>query len=227
MPALYLAIIGELQKRYRVEFAVFENVPGIRDQKHSETYRQFLADFGSLGFEVKERELLASDFGVAQRRRRLVVCGLRSGAGYLALDPKVSNEQRTVRDVIGDLGSDATFYRRGLRPEDIALHPNHWTMVPKSRRFSTASGGRSDGRSFKRLDWEAPSPTLAFGHREIHVHPNGTRRLTIYEAMLLQGFPTSFVVDGNLSEQAEQVSNAVPPPMARSVAHAIRRSILG
>jgi DNA (cytosine-5)-methyltransferase 1 len=45
--------------------------------------------------------------------------------------------------------------------------------------------------------------------------------------MLLQGFPTSFVVDGNLSEQAEQVSNAVPPPMARSVAHAIRRSILG
>jgi DNA (cytosine-5)-methyltransferase 1 len=43
--------------------------------------------------------------------------------------------------------------------------------------------------------------------------------------MLLQGFPEAFVLDGNLSEQVEQVSNAVPPPLARSVATAIKRSL--
>jgi DNA (cytosine-5)-methyltransferase 1 len=45
--------------------------------------------------------------------------------------------------------------------------------------------------------------------------------------MLLQSFPDNFVLEGNLSEQVYQVSNAVPPPLALSVASAIGRSIYG
>jgi DNA (cytosine-5)-methyltransferase 1 len=81
-------------------------------------------------------------------------------------------------------------------------------------------------RSFKKLSWGEPSPTIAFGNREIHVHPDGHRRISIYEAMLLQGFPDDFVIEGNLSQQVKQVSNAVPPPLARSVASAVRRTLL-
>jgi DNA (cytosine-5)-methyltransferase 1 len=45
--------------------------------------------------------------------------------------------------------------------------------------------------------------------------------------MLLQGFPDEFVLCGNLSEQVIQVSNAVPPPLARAVALAVKRAIRG
>jgi DNA (cytosine-5)-methyltransferase 1 len=45
--------------------------------------------------------------------------------------------------------------------------------------------------------------------------------------MLLQGFPASFVLEGNLSQQVTQVSNAVPPPLARSLAAAVKRSLRG
>ena len=45
--------------------------------------------------------------------------------------------------------------------------------------------------------------------------------------MLLRGFPDTFVLEGNLSEQVEQISNAVPPPLAKSVASAIRRTLEG
>ena len=89
-------------------------------------------------------------------------------------------------------------------------------MNSKSARFKSKPDVHS-GRSFKQLKWADPSPTIAFGHREIYVHPNGRRRLSIFEAMLLQGFPKSFVLEGNLSEQVEQISNAVPPPLARSI----------
>ena len=51
--------------------------------------------------------------------------------------------------------------------------------------------------------------------------------LSLYEALLLQGFPKEFVLEGNLSEQVEQVSNAVPPPLARSVALAVKRALDG
>lgn len=100
-------------------------------------------------------------------------------------------------------------------------------MQPKSERFEMPRPEIAEQRSFKRLDWDSPSRTIAFGHREIHVHPDGHRRLSIYEALLLQGFPKTFVLEGNLSEQVEQVSNAVPPPLARSVALAVRRALNG
>ena len=117
------------------------------------------------------------------------------------------------------------FFKKNLRPENIPVHVNHWTMQPKSPRFSNPDGQYPDGRSFKRLTWEGPSRTIAFGHREIHIHPDGRRRLSIYEAMLLQGFPENFVLKGNLSEQVEQVSNAVPPPLARCIAAAVKRAM--
>jgi DNA (cytosine-5)-methyltransferase 1 len=107
------------------------------------------------------------------------------------------------------------------------VHPNHWTMQPKSTRFQNPEAHAGNGRSFKRLKWDEASPTIAFGHREIHVHPNGRRRLSIFEALLLQGFPPSFVLEGNLSEQVEQVSNAVPPAMARSLANALKLALQG
>ena len=66
---------------------------------------------------------------------------------------------------------------------------------------------------------------MAYGNREIHIHPDGTRRLTVLEAMLLQGFPKTYVFHGNFSEQVVQVSNAVPPPVAFALARTLRRTI--
>jgi DNA (cytosine-5)-methyltransferase 1 len=224
LPKLYLDIVRELQKRYVVDFVVFENVLGMRDSKHASTYRSVVQGLEKLGFDVSEMELCALDYGVPQMRRRLILSGLRRNVGFGAVRLRKRTGARTVRDVIDGLPSPA-FFSPKLEPRQIPAHPNHWTMNPKSPRFSGAKPGK-DGRSFKRLDWDKPSPTIAFGHREIHVHPDGRRRLSIYEALRLQGFPSTFVLKGNLSQQVEQVSNAVPPPLALSVAYAIRRAIV-
>ena len=73
-----------------------------------------------------------------------------------------------------------------------------------------------------RLSWDKPSRTVAYGNREIHVHPSGLRRISIYEAMLLQGFPENFELKGNFSEQVTQISNAVPPPVSLAIAKSIK-----
>jgi DNA (cytosine-5)-methyltransferase 1 len=226
LPTLYLDIVRELQSIYIVEFVVFENVLGIRDKKHAATYKALMDGIVSLKFDVTEKELCAADFGVPQNRRRIVLSGMRTKQGYSAVQPRKRKGLQTVREAIGAVDAPA-FFERGLSPEDIPVHPNHWTMKPKSHRFTNPEGKNGGGRSFRRLEWDAPSPTVAFGHREIHVHPDGRRRLSIYEAMLLQGFPEGFVLEGNLSEQVAQISNAVPPPLARSVAAAVRRALDG
>lgn len=226
LPALYLEIVRALQAFYAVEFLVFENVPGIRDQRHKTTYRALVDGISALGYRMTEHDLCALDFGVPQNRRRIVLSGLRGSQKDCPVIPRARKGLKTVREAIAGLAEPA-YYRMGLRPEDIPVHPNHWTMQPKSVRFERSGAEKADGRSFKRLNWDAESPTVAYGHREIHVHPNGHRRLSIYEALLLQGFPKRFVLEGNLSEQVEQVSNAVPPPLARGIALAIRRALRG
>ena len=226
LPTLYLDIIQTLQQHYIVEFVVFENVLGIRDKKHKATYQAIVDRLGALDFVVTEKELCALDFGVPQSRRRIVLSAMRAGQGYADVTPRKRKGISTVREAIGGLAKPV-FFQRNLDPSCIPLHPNHWTMMPKSQRFKDPKTAHAGGRSFRRLAWEEPSPTVAFGHREIHVHPNGRRRISIYEAMLLQGFPESFVLEGNLSAQVEQVSNAVPPPLARSVAMAVKRALDG
>jgi DNA (cytosine-5)-methyltransferase 1 len=226
LPKLYLEIVEALQRLYTVEFIVFENVLGIRDKKHVKTYQALVKGIAELGFDVTEKELCSADFGVPQNRRRVVLSGMRKGQCYSAVKPRKRKGLETVRQAIGGLEAPA-YFKRGLEPKDIPVHPNHWTMQPKSARFENPEPEIAEQRSFKRLDWDLPSRTIAFGHREIHVHPEGHRRLSIYEAMLLQGFPEEFVLEGNLSEQVEQVSNAVPPPLARSIALAVKRALSG
>jgi DNA (cytosine-5)-methyltransferase 1 len=226
LPQLYLDIVRALQEIYLVEFIVFENVLGIRDKKHAKTYKELIDGIADLGFEVTEKELCATDFGVPQNRRRIVLSGMRKGQGYSGVKPRKRKGLETVRDAIGGLKQPA-FFKHGLLPKDIPVHPNHWTMQPRSPRFDNPESESREGRSFRRLAWDAESPTIAFGHREIHVHPSGRRRLSIFEAMLLQGFPEKFVLEGNLTEQVQQISNAVPPPLALSVASAVTRALGG
>lgn len=224
LPSLYLKIVQALQEPYEVEFIVFENVLGIRDKKHIAVFNALKAGISRLGLDVAEQELCAADFGVPQNRRRVILAGLRHGQGYGEFKPRKRLGPKTVREVIGDLGAPV-YFKHGLDPKGFAVHRNHWTMQPRSPRFENPDANAGDGRSFKRLQWDEASPTIAFGHREIHVHPDGHRRLSLYEALLLQGFPHDFELEGNLSEQVEQVSNAVPPPLARSVANAVKLAL--
>lgn len=227
LPLLYLRVVQALQDRYRVEFVLFENVLGIRDVKHVATFRCILSRFREIGLSPNVEEYSALDYGVAQTRKRLIISGFRDEMIARSFKPlKVKSGDLTVRSVIGDLPEPA-FFARDLEKSTIPRHENHWTMRPLSKRFSNPGSVDRAGRSFRRLEWDKPSPTVAYGHREIHVHPDGHRRLSIYEAMLLQGFPDEFVLEGTFSDQVEQVSNAVPPPLAESLATAIKAALWG
>lgn len=225
LPLLYLQVVEALQRKYKVEFVLFENVLGIRDAKHSVTFRGIISKFREIGLTPDVNEYSALDFGVAQTRNRVIISGFRAETVARNFKPiKVEPRGLTVRSVIGNLPEPA-FFARGLEKSVIPHHENHWTMRPVSKRFSQPGGADRAGRSFRRLEWDKPSPTVAYGHREIHVHPDGRRRLSIFEAMLLQGFPDEFVLEGTLSSQVEQVSNAVPPPLAESLATAIKTAM--
>jgi DNA (cytosine-5)-methyltransferase 1 len=148
---------------------------------------------------------------------------LYPAASFQFPQPPLLIAQQTVRTAIAGLPEPALF-RRGLAPHDIPFHPNHWTMFPHSPKFRDPNQRLNwhRGRSFRVLRWDAPSWTVAYGHREVHVHPEGHRRLSVFEAMRLQGFPDSYVLEGTLSDQFRLIGDAVPPPVAAALGRAIQ-----
>lgn len=222
LPLHFAELVKTLKDEFSIDFFVFENVLGIRDQKHLETFGSIKRHLEDSGFCIYEQVLDASKFNVPQTRQRLFILGLSrrlTGKFNTFQFPDGTANNLTVESVIKGFPSP-TFFSKNLQREDIPFHPNHWTMVPKSPKFFAPHTDNS-GRCFRKLKWDKKSPTIAYGHREIHVHPDGNRRLSIYEAMLLQGFPKDYEILGNLSQQVEQVSNAVPPPLAMVVASTI------
>lgn len=220
----YARIVKALTTVFNLDFFVFENVVGLKSKKHKQYFRRIVKALEDAGFSLFEQELDARDFGVAQARRRVFIVGINRHffPGIEFIFPTPLGTKKTVRDVIGSLPAPV-FFNRSFKPEDIPHHCNHWAMNPRSPKFGTAQNGA--GRSFRRLEWDQPSATVAYGHREMHVHPTGTRRVSVYEGMLLQGFPIDYKLAGNFSEQVDQVSNAVPPPLARAVAKAIKKCL--
>ena len=223
----YARILKALNDEFELDFFVFENVLGLKAPRHKRRKGMIFRALEEAGFILSEHELDASSFGVPQKRRRLFIVGInRVKFPDLKFNaPEITvKTPATVRDTLAHLPAP-TFFRRDLTSKDISHHPNHWAMNPKSPKFSTGEG--FNGRSFRKLEWDKPSWTVAYGNREVHVHPTGARRLSVFEAMLLQGFPETYELRGTLSEQITQVSDAVPPPLAAAVARAIRKIIYG
>ena len=220
----YASVIEAFTARIGLDFFVFENVPGLAQKRHRRRYLQFKRLCKNAGYNVREKVVNAGNFGIPQNRKRIIVIGINSERyPGLVVEPPEGDKQPTHARVALEGLPEPTFYSRALNASDIPHHPNHVAMVPRSRKFTNGmlKPGDHRGRSFRVLSWDQPSYTVAYGHREIHVHPNLHRRLSIYEAMRLQGFPHSYQLKGTFSQQVQLVSDALPPPLGEGVAMAI------
>jgi DNA (cytosine-5)-methyltransferase 1 len=233
LPLAYAELLKKLNDRNPLKFFVMENVTGLLSERHAHRLRRYEKAFGGAGFSLSRAVLLATDYSTPQIRERLFIVGfnrkLYGEAKWLppAKIQSADGRRPDVKAAIGHL-PDATYFERGLTPDQIPFHINHWCMKPKSPKFTVPGAlrpGDGNNRSFKTLAWDMPSPTVAYGHREVHIHPDCKRRLSVYEAMLLQGFPENYELIGSLSSQIEQVSEAVPPPVAAAVAISVCEQI--
>jgi DNA (cytosine-5)-methyltransferase 1 len=228
LPDTYARLLTDLHARHPLAFFLFENVPGLLGQKHRHRYTRLLERFAAAGFDVHAQVLDAQAYGVPQRRPRVFVLGINRALHPADVWrwPAAEATRVTVADAIHGL-PPPVYYRRDLTPAAIPYHPNHWCPRPLSAKFRSGQLQTTpvQGRSFRRLSWDEPSWTVAYGHREIHIHPDGTRRLSIHEAMRLQTFPFAYQLLGNMSAQARLVSEAVPIQLAWRLAQTIGQTL--
>lgn len=200
------------------------------------------------GLQVSSKILNAMDYGVPQRRQRLVFVGTRDGFDFDSITathgPSREKPFNTVRDAIWDLprlasGEEASSYdsppktsyqklmRAGLKKNQLTNHraPKH--PLETIARISQTQPGEPMYPAFKqriRLSWDLQSPTQVSGGIRPQFqfgHPEDARGLTIRERCRIQSFPDSFVVCGGIVQGRVQTGNAVPPLLAEAVAKAL------
>lgn len=241
LPHEYSRLVEELRPRH----IAFENVPGMVDGRWRHRFDELLAELDRLGYQCRWDLLDAADYGVPQRRRRLLVVGscvadpVLPRASHAAASADGLPAHRTVRDAIGALR------RLGPGEEDPAdpLHRarHHSEIALRRLRAVPEGGGRKDlppelqlachqGHPghydiYGRLWWDRPAPTLTSGCTNVtkgrFAHPDQDRAITLREALYLQGFPADASLAGVTDTMALQVGNAVPPPLTAAVGRTI------
>lgn len=99
----------DIVKRVNPKVIVFENVEGLLSYQGGKTYREVHALFSELGYNTEGRTLLASEYGVPQKRKRVIIICTRNdlaiSPAVLYPDPITKEEsgQITARDTISDL----------------------------------------------------------------------------------------------------------------------------
>jgi DNA (cytosine-5)-methyltransferase 1 len=91
-------------------------------------------------------------------------------------------------------------------------------------KIETRMEGDTSGKSFKRLHRWRYSPTAAYGHNEVHLHPYKCRRISVAEAMAIQSLPKKFILkkDIPLSYKYKMIGNGVPYLLGTSIAKSLR-----
>lgn len=231
----YLDFVDEL----RPKAVMMENVPGLELYFHFPEFKARLAD---LGYSVEHQVRDAQDFGVPQRRKRLVLIALRRGTVKFA-EPRSAGP--TVRDAIKALPRPG---RSGDPLHDAtATHSRRIQAlikrVPKDGGSRTQLGKRVELPCHRatlgfydvygRMAWNHVAPTLTAEFvnpsKGRFLHPVQHRAITLREALLLQSFPPNYKISLRLGRYpaARMIGNAFPPEFARRHAAAVRRSLNG
>ena len=84
---------------------------------------------------------------------------------------------------------------------------------------------RTQNTIYLRLDYDEPSGTVVNVRKSMWIHPTLDRAISVREAARLQTFPDSFVFCGTKDKQYQQVGNAVPPIMAKSIAKKLAQTL--
>lgn len=237
LPAEYLRLVSELLPR----FLAFENVPGMVEGRWASSLEQLLAGLASLGYAWNWAVFDAADFGVPQRRRRLLLVAGRDGVPKL---PTPSHggltSHVTVREAISSLPAldagqvDPTDpMHRARRHSSLVLErlrhvPEGGSRMDLPARLQLDCHRGHDGHYdiYGRMSWDQVAPTLTSGctnpSRGRFAHPEQHRAITVREALSLQTFPARVRLTGGIEAMSLQVGNAVPPRLAEAIGCSIR-----
>jgi len=238
---------AKLAIEIKPDFVTMENVPALLNYKNGRVFNRFCNHLSNAGYQLDWTIAKCEEFGVPQKRRRLVVVAAKSGT----LRPLTPTHKTvlTVRAAIGNLPKLAAGEVDPIDPLHAAssLSKINLLRIKASKPGGTwrdwpeeliaACHRRPTGKTYSgvyaRMSWDEPSPTMTtqcygYGNGRFG-HPEQNRAISLREAAILQSFPESYsflspIEKVSFTEVGRWIGNAVPVKLAEAIGRAITNS---
>ena len=239
---------GRIVEEVLPDYVSMENVPDITKET---VFLDFVATLKNLGYYVVYSIVKAEDYGVPQRRRRVILLASKNGIIKFPQPFNDSSDVKTVRDAIGSLpqvgagqADEQDWLHSASRLSDLNLQriqaskpDGTWRDWPEDLQLDChkKKSGQTYPGVYGRMSWDCPSPTITtqffcYGTGRFG-HPEQNRALTLREGAILQSFPPEYVFSENKSSFsrssiARHIGNAVPSKLGEVVGRSIQESYL-
>lgn len=211
------------------------------DERKGSFLHWLLTELVRLGYSVSWGVIEAADHGVPQFRQRALLIGIRDEEPCFLPEPSFGapplRPYRTLQDALAGLKELGPVQPLSRRKQEVfkRIPPGgNWRDLSDELRRETmgaayfATGGKSGW--WRRLAWDEPAPTILGmpDHSSTAlVHPDEVRCLSLNECAAVQTFPRSVRFGGSPRSGYQQVGNAVPPLLGRTLGRHIAMHLAG
>lgn len=217
---LYKQIVRFLRIK-RPKYFICENVKGLVTLQKGALIKKIITEFKAVGYNVKYRLVRAVEFGVPQRRERVIIIGIREDFVYNYVFPNA-------------LFKEGEYVPLSAVIDELAIPEQKYYFSQRA-----VQGVKNAKNNMKRGLWQdlnAPCLTItshlaktSMNSRDPILLVNSEmelyRRFTPREAARIQSFPDSFRLNKSEAKSYKQIGNAIPPVMMWHIAQALQEAI--
>ena len=194
---------------------IAENVKGIMTANKRSAFPLILKEFEDSGYDVKYSILNSANYGVPQKRERVIIVGFRKD---LKIDFKFPNlvfeneEQFIPLSTVVEDTVDEKYFFSARAVEGMMKNRE---SMNKGRAQDVTKPCNTVGAHLAKVSLNSTDPVLMVDGRY--------RRFTPREVARIQSFPETFELVGSESAQYRALGNAIPPVMFWHVANAVSK----
>lgn len=196
---------------------IAENVKGILTANKRSAFPLIIKEFEDSGYDVQYRILNSADYGVPQKRERVIIVGFRKDLHISFNFPNAEIESEDgyapLKEVI-EVDVDEKYY---FSEKAVAGMMKKRESMNKGRAQDINKPCNTVGAHLAKVSLNSTDPVLMQGSRY--------RRFTPREVARIQSFPDEFELVGSEAAQYRALGNAIPPVMFWYVARAVKEGL--
>lgn len=187
---------------------MLENVRNLTAHDGGKTFKIIRSHLEALGYSVYAKVLNALDYGLPQKRERIIIVGFKENVLFTFPEPIPASQRQTLGDILEKDVPEKYYVRKEIRESRLMRlkEPN----FPKPYISHENMAGSITPHPY--------SSCLRAGASANYILINDERRPTEREMLRLQGFPDDFKVVVSYGHIKHQTGNSVAVPVIAAVA---------
>ena len=207
--------IERILKEKKPRAFMLENVRNLTAHDKGNTFRIIIAHLEALGYHVYSKILNALDYGVPQKRERIIIVGFIDDVKFNFPKPVPFSERKSLSDILETQVDKKYYVRNEIRLSRLERLKDK--NYPKPYISHENMAGSITPHPY--------SSALRAGASANYILINDERRPTERELLRIQGFPDDFKIVVPYGKIKKQTGNSVAVPVIKAVAREMIKAL--